>query len=94
MINQCCTLERSVKRSGRDEISHPTHGRDDVINSVAGAAAVAKRAALAEQHVPIVEPFVICKQGIIGPGDVYCLPADADWLRGEHWGTVGSGPPP
>ena len=89
LINQTCTLERSVKRSGRDEITHSTHAHDDIINAVAGAAAVAMRAALTEQHVPIVEPFVICKQGIIGPGDVYCPPVDADWLRGEHWGPVG-----
>jgi hypothetical protein len=58
LINQTCTLERSVKRSGRDEITHPTHGHDDLINSVAGAAAVAMRAALAEQRVPIVSPYV------------------------------------
>ena len=45
LINQCCQLERSVKRSGRDEISHPTHGRDDVINAAAGVAAVVSRKA-------------------------------------------------
>src|SRR6516162_1920924 len=43
LINQCCQLERSVKRSGRDEISHPTHGHDDVINAAAGVAAVVSR---------------------------------------------------
>jgi hypothetical protein len=53
LINQCCQLERSVKRSGRDEISHPTHGHDDLINSVAGVAAVISRRALHKQ-VPIV----------------------------------------
>jgi hypothetical protein len=56
LINQCCTLERSVKRSGRDEITHPTHGHDDVINAVAGAAAVVLRMMAATQqvkHVPI-----------------------------------------
>jgi hypothetical protein len=36
-INQICSLERSVQRSGRDQITHPTHGRDDVANAIAGA---------------------------------------------------------
>jgi hypothetical protein len=36
-INQICSLERSVQRSGRDQISHPTHGHDDVANAIAGA---------------------------------------------------------
>jgi hypothetical protein len=63
LINQACTLERSVKRSGRDEITHPTHGHDDVINAAAGAAAVVMRAALAGQHVPLVAPIIILKSG-------------------------------
>jgi hypothetical protein len=66
LINQTCTLERSVKRSGRDEITHPTHGHDDIINAVAGAAAVVLRAALIEQDVPFVVPFVWSKtSGVI-----------------------------
>jgi hypothetical protein len=36
-INQICALERSVQRSGRDQITHPTHGHDDVANAIAGA---------------------------------------------------------
>jgi len=69
LINQCCQLERSVKRSGRDEISHPTHGHDDLINSVAGAAAVAMRAALAEQRVPLAPPTFYSRQlGFYGGG--------------------------
>jgi hypothetical protein len=36
-INQICSLERSVQRSGRDQITHPTHGHDDIANSIAGA---------------------------------------------------------
>jgi hypothetical protein len=66
LINQACTLERSVKRSGRDEITHPTHGRDDVINAAAGAAAVVLRAALVEQDVPFVLPYIWSKtSGVI-----------------------------
>ena len=36
-INQICSLERSVQRSGRDTITHPTHGHDDIANAIAGA---------------------------------------------------------
>jgi len=61
MINQACTLERSVKRSGRDEITHPTHGHDDVINAVAGAAAVALRQALVEEPNVAVTPFILSR---------------------------------
>jgi hypothetical protein len=78
LINQTCTLERSVKRSGRDEITHPTHGHDDLVNVVAGAAAVAMRAALTEQRVPIVEPFVV---------ESMFAPPPGGW-------TIGTGPPP
>jgi hypothetical protein len=40
-IAQICALERSTKRSGRDEISHPPHGKDDLANVIAGAAFLA-----------------------------------------------------
>jgi hypothetical protein len=40
-VNQICSLERSSQRSGRDQISHPTHGHDDVANVIAGAAELA-----------------------------------------------------
>jgi len=62
LINQCCQLERSVKRSGRDEITHPTHGHDDLINAVAGAAAVVSRKAL-HKPVPYVQPGIWSKNG-------------------------------
>jgi hypothetical protein len=39
-IAQICALERSVKRSGRDEISHPAHGHDDLANAIAGVASL------------------------------------------------------
>ncbi len=44
-INQICSLERSVKRSGRDEITHPTHGHDDLANCIAGVAAAVMQGA-------------------------------------------------
>jgi hypothetical protein len=40
-INQICSLERSVQRSGRDQITHPAHGHDDIANAIAGAADLA-----------------------------------------------------
>jgi len=53
LINQTCSLERSIKRSGRDEITHPTHGHDDLINAATGAAAVVQRMVRAD------EPFIV-----------------------------------
>ncbi|HEV2596252.1 MAG TPA: hypothetical protein VGU01_13740 [Sphingomicrobium sp.] len=37
LFNQLVSLERRVSRSGKDNISHPPQGHDDVANSVAGA---------------------------------------------------------
>jgi hypothetical protein len=34
-------LERRTSRSGRDTISHPPNGHDDIANSVAGALSLA-----------------------------------------------------
>jgi hypothetical protein len=36
-ISQICALERSLQRSGREQITHPIHGHDDCANSIAGA---------------------------------------------------------
>ena len=43
-INQICSLERSMQRSGRDQITHPTYGHDDIANAIAGAADCARGA--------------------------------------------------
>jgi hypothetical protein len=40
LISQICQLERTV-RGGHEHIDHPTHGKDDVANATAIAAAVA-----------------------------------------------------
>jgi hypothetical protein len=48
-VNQICSLERSVQRSGRDQISHPTHGRDDIANAIAGVVDVAANFVLFDQ---------------------------------------------
>ena len=42
VITQICQLERSFKRSGREEITHPTHGHDDLACVIAGAATLAR----------------------------------------------------
>jgi hypothetical protein len=41
LISQLCSLERRVERGGRDSIDHQKNGHDDLINSVAGVAALA-----------------------------------------------------
>lgn len=41
LVSQICGLERSVARSGRDEITHPSRGHDDVANACAGAVSIA-----------------------------------------------------
>lgn len=40
LVGQLCALERRVGRSGRDSIDHPQGGHDDLINAVAGLAAM------------------------------------------------------
>jgi hypothetical protein len=85
LINQTCSLERSVKRSGRDEITHPIHGHDDIINAVAGALAVTLRQAAAEeyQRVPIVGPIRLDVAGNVirpGPRD-YEEGSSSDWRQ-------------
>lgn len=37
LIDQLVQLERRTARSGKDQISHPPHGHDDLANAVAGA---------------------------------------------------------
>jgi hypothetical protein len=39
-ITQICSLQCSTQRSGRDQITHPTYGHDDLANVIAGVAAV------------------------------------------------------
>jgi hypothetical protein len=57
LINQTCTLERSVSRAGKDQIDHPTHGHDDLINAVSGVAAVVLRRT-AWKPPKIVQPTI------------------------------------
>jgi hypothetical protein len=41
LILQLCSLERQTSRSGRDNITHPVGGHDDLINAAAGALVMA-----------------------------------------------------
>jgi hypothetical protein len=41
MINQMCSLERRVQRSGKDSVNHPDHGHDDLANAAAGVLTLA-----------------------------------------------------
>jgi hypothetical protein len=38
LVAQIVGLERRVSRAGKDSITHPDHGHDDLANCVAGAA--------------------------------------------------------
>jgi hypothetical protein len=53
-INQICSLEHSALRSGRDQITHPTHGHDDIANCIAGAVDIARG-----QSNYTLEPFAL-----------------------------------
>jgi hypothetical protein len=44
LINQICQLERSTRHGGADRIDHPARSHDDVVNAVAGVAALCTRA--------------------------------------------------
>jgi hypothetical protein len=40
LIHQLCALERRTARGGRDSIDHPPGAHDDLVNAVAGVAAL------------------------------------------------------
>jgi hypothetical protein len=43
LINQTCSLERSTRHGAGEKIDHPPRGHDDVVNAVAGVAALCVR---------------------------------------------------
>jgi hypothetical protein len=61
LVHQLCALERSAGPSGREIISHPPAGHDDVANALAGAVTVALQAVATA--VPLVAPYVVNKYG-------------------------------
>jgi hypothetical protein len=68
LIAQLCGLERHVGPSGKDQITHPDRGHDDLINAAAGALIYANRAA--RDYVPMPMPWSIGKSsGPQGAGE-------------------------
>src|SRR5262249_21336073 len=54
-VSQLCALERRASRGGREQVTHPVHGHDDVANSIAGAVFCAWQAMVTVDV--IVAPF-------------------------------------
>jgi hypothetical protein len=51
MIDQLCQLERSIVSSGRERVTHPSRGHDDVANAVCGGLVMAlQRGAVMPTH--------------------------------------------
>ena len=44
LIGQVCALERSNRHGAAEKIDHPPRGHDDMVNAVAGVAALCTRA--------------------------------------------------
>ena len=44
LIGQICAPGRSTRHGGGDSIDHPPHGHDDLVNAVAGCAAMCTKA--------------------------------------------------
>jgi hypothetical protein len=61
LIRQLCNLQRHTVHGGQDSVDHPRGQHDDVINAAALVlVALSRRAA---QHVPLVAPCIIYKDG-------------------------------
>lgn len=54
LLRQLLALERSTSRQGRDVVTHPPRGHDDVINAASGALVTAHRALADARTLPIV----------------------------------------
>jgi hypothetical protein len=57
LVSQLCSLERSATRGGKENISHPPNGHDDVVNAAA-IAMVSSLAVPLYQEPPTVLPFI------------------------------------
>jgi hypothetical protein len=93
LLRELRQLERKTARSGKDSVSKGVGSFDDHSNSLFGAMYVVTKA-MAQVEPAIVSPWCITRQGVITCDDAPYEPPSSDWLRGEHWGPVGSGPPP
>jgi hypothetical protein len=98
LIAQLCQLERSPARSGRDNISHPPGGHDDIVNAVAGAVVMAQAAAIQEPTSFPIPIFSGTPRGIPGqnygvgaseravPAPAPAAPAAAyDYNKNQDW---------
>lgn len=86
---QLCSLERSTGRSGKDTISHPPSGHDDLANAVAGALVLAARPVLDEVgHVGAA--ILTRSQGWIGSEAAKPRSAHQSWVE-NYYGANGGG---
>jgi hypothetical protein len=94
LINQLHSLERQVRRGGRDSIDHPPNQHDDIANCVAGLAALASaRVDLLHKYRAFQPDFV--DEDLPAPrrepeperGVVF---AGSDWWRGASSSTCSS----
>jgi hypothetical protein len=72
LVSQLCQLERYPTRGGKDKISHPPGGHDDIINAVAGAIVKAQASAKQEpkKRIAIGQTFALShvNVGVHGSG--------------------------
>ena len=83
LVSQLANLERRTRAGGRDRIDHPSGGKDDVANAVAGVAHVAasKRKGGGVQSLG-------AGGEVIGSGNRFSTEEARDlWSRGIHPGT-------
>lgn len=87
LIAQLCSLERHTARGGRDSITHPANGHDDLINAAAGAIVAASRVPY-EQKVPVIGPIVWTKNAGWSdqPNRAADKAAEAAYIYNQLWG--------
>jgi hypothetical protein len=91
LIAQLCGLERHVGPSGKDQITHPDRGHDDLIKAAAGALIYANRAA--RDYVPMPMPWSIGKSsGPQGAGEASSVPVQSSDPAVEKMNRVNSTP--
>jgi hypothetical protein len=90
-LAQFAALERRTFPSGKDRIDHPLNGHDDLSNAIAGAAVLA--ATKKEEHIPLIGPILIYRDGAStappSPGQT-TTQAFYEYMNGSgpSWGPV------
>ncbi|MEW6438812.1 MAG: hypothetical protein AB1508_16765 [Pseudomonadota bacterium] len=86
LIAQFCALERTTSRAGKDTISHPPRGHDDLAVSAAGALlaaadqpsfVVTPELLARAQMMPSSRPLFARRRGFIPPVESQCMPDSA-----------------